>query len=156
MLRRSNYWVGGHTHFFMKAILRSSLLAVVLLAPAVQAAPEVHDRVYETLYKNPKASKSYREGYAGHYVRKDRPYRFVTFYERTSIPRSYAGNRDYYVGPGSRRFHGVGTYYYNVPGYPKPQVMISSRRPDGFDPYRYHGSYYHGAAAGTSHHVHSR
>ena len=138
----------------MKAILRLSFAAAVLAAPAVQAAPEVYDRVYETIYKNPKPSPVYEEHYAGHYVRKDRPYKFGTFFQRTVIPRAYAGNRNYYLEhPASRRFKGAGTYYYNVPGYPKPQVQVRTRPPIGFDPYRYCGDYYHGAVSGRTYYT---
>jgi hypothetical protein len=113
----------------------------------------MHDRVYETIYKNPNPSPVYEESYAGHYVRKDRPYKFGTFYQRVVIPRSYAGNRSYYIENANRHFRGVGTYYYNVPGFPKPQVQVRTRPPVGFDPYRNCGTYYHGAAPGTTYYT---
>jgi len=111
----------------MKAFLRLSLLAIVTLAPAVQAGEcyRHHDRTYVGLYHNPAPTREYRETYAGHYVRKERPYRFATMYERITYPRNYSTG-----GP------------YRWPDRADPTITVSLRRPGGYCPCPYHSTYH--------------
>jgi len=112
----------------MKTILRFSFLAlaIVALTPALSAEDcyRHYDRTYIGLYKNPKPARTYRHTYAGHYVRKDHPYRWEQIFERTTYPRNYYS-------------HGRHLW----PDNPKPQTTRSLVRPAGFNPYPENGGY---------------